>query len=168
MYFNFAALVALLPALGAATSYLRPSSDGDSGNDAINLKARNVGSGGPGRNTCDGASFNPVLQPDENKPLVADCQDMLNDIQQDREWIVSQNSTRTLVTKGTCAFNAMVEGSVGNLKGVVGNQDVIDITNDSITKFGSDGHVAAYGSFGVLVNAAGVCRATCLAMTQRR
>ncbi|KAF2769021.1 hypothetical protein EJ03DRAFT_109030 [Teratosphaeria nubilosa] len=155
MYFNVAALVALLPAFGAATSYLRPSPDDGNGNDATSLMARNAGSGGGGRNTCDGASFNPILQPDENKPLVSDCIDMLKDIQDDREWVVSQNHTRTLVTKGTCAFNAMVEGAVGNLKGVVGNQDVIDITNDSVARFGHDGHVAAYGSFGILVNAAG-------------
>jgi hypothetical protein len=57
----------------------------------------------------------------------------------------------------TGAFNVILHSGqdVKTAKGKVGNQDVIDLVTDSITRFAKNGRVSTKGSFGQLVNSAG-------------
>jgi hypothetical protein len=108
MQIPITALLALLPALGSATSYLvHGGTDGGNSEGAIFVReaeAENAGDGGSGRNDCGMSWFVNLSQSDGAAPLVSDCQDMLQQIRSDREWLVLPTQ-RTLVSQGTCKSN---------------------------------------------------------------
>lgn len=103
--------LALLPALGSATRYLSgpsdqaamlASSNAQSPNPSQNQNAGNF----PGVNTCGVSSFTELSQPASAKPLTEDCQQMLQCIMDDNEWLIDQSENGvTVVSFGTCKSN---------------------------------------------------------------
>ncbi|KAF9037505.1 Ecp2 effector protein, partial [Panaeolus papilionaceus] len=95
-------------------------------------------------NHCGGSSFENQWR--ASAPLVSDCQTLANNIRGDGDWTQSTVSgQRQIASFGSCHFG--VEGADGVTLASyrVGNEDVMDIIHDSITKFQRDGRVAAKG-----------------------
>ncbi|KAI5369396.1 Putative Ecp2 effector protein [Septoria linicola] len=162
MHFSNTLLIALLPSLGLATSYRRkPSNDQAAMLMASNVQSNNGNNGNnnagnaPGINDCGDSSFIELTQNQDNNPSVDDCQAMLTTIQQDQEWTVTSTG-QTIVSYGTCAFNAVVtSGQADYLTAKIGNADVIDLVSDSIKKFERDGTVGCQGGYNMYVSSAG-------------
>jgi hypothetical protein len=99
-------------------------------------------------NDCGGSSFDN--QSSGGSPRVDDCRQIAANIAGGGTWTINVGDTRQLVQYGTCAFNA---GSSQDLFHV-GNQDIIDLINDSISRFewnglvGSKGHMTCQDAFG--------------------
>ncbi|PLN79765.1 hypothetical protein BDW42DRAFT_194896 [Aspergillus taichungensis] len=94
-------------------------------------------------NDCGDSTF--IDQGSEGSPDITDCQHIVENIKGGGTWKVSQIGAQyQLVEFGTCAFGA--EGNAANTA-YVGNQDIMDIINESIRKFGRpDGKVGAKGT----------------------
>ncbi|PPR08227.1 hypothetical protein CVT24_001242 [Panaeolus cyanescens] len=94
-------------------------------------------------NHCYDSSFENRWR--ASAPLVNDCRILASNIAGDGDWTQSTASgQRQIASFGTCHFG--VEGAETLLVSYrVGNQDVIDLINDSINRFQQDGRVAARG-----------------------
>ncbi|EME83862.1 uncharacterized protein MYCFIDRAFT_102479, partial [Pseudocercospora fijiensis CIRAD86] len=89
-------------------------------------------------NDCGDSSFVKVTM--SNRPLVADCQQLVANLAGNQEWRVTTSGVQVAVYQ-TCAFNAVSFGG----DSIIGNADVIDLINDSISKFEDNGYVGAQG-----------------------
>ncbi|KAL4899490.1 hypothetical protein BDW74DRAFT_171529 [Aspergillus multicolor] len=102
----------------------------------------------PGKNTCEDSSFEN--QTSDASPLVEDCKTIIRNIQGDgsTDWTtqVVGKPHREIASHGTCAFGVEATKVDGNVNFVVGGQDVIDIINDSIAQFATDGKIGAKGN----------------------
>lgn len=99
-----------------------------------------------GKDDCGASTF--VDQTSSASPLVSDCQQLVKNIQgTDGEWEVENaiGSQHQLVQFGECKFVVQGQGKNGNIDFHVGAQDIVDIINDSIQKFGGIGRVGAKG-----------------------
>ncbi|KAL4756034.1 uncharacterized protein BDW70DRAFT_166856 [Aspergillus foveolatus] len=88
-------------------------------------------------------------QGSEASPLIEDCKQIIKNIQgTDGEWNTSPlEKQRALVSYGSCKFGVTGKGIHGNVSFMTGAQDIIDIINDAIEKFGrDDGRVGAKGT----------------------
>lgn len=102
----------------------------------------------PGKSTCGDSSF--VDQTSGASPKIEDCRQIIKNIRGDAstDWttqVVGKNQ-REIAHHASCHFGVEATKVNGNVNFVVGGQDVIDIINDTIEKFGnSDGKVGAKG-----------------------
>lgn len=101
----------------------------------------------PGKNDCGDSSFEN--QTSDASPSVDDCLAIIKNIQGDggTEWttqVVGKNQ-REIAKAGSCAFGVEATNVNGNVNFKVGGQDVIDIINEAINRFGGGGKVGAKG-----------------------
>ncbi|THC87565.1 hypothetical protein EYZ11_012987 [Aspergillus tanneri] len=101
----------------------------------------------PGKDECGDLSFED--QTSDASPTVEDCLTIIKNIQGDSstDWTIQVigKHQRELARHGSCAFGVETTKVNGNVNFVVGGQDVIDIINESVKRFGADGKVAAKG-----------------------
>ncbi|KAL4982965.1 hypothetical protein BDW68DRAFT_191715 [Aspergillus falconensis] len=100
-----------------------------------------------GKDYCGESTFED--QGSEASPLIEDCKQIIKNIQgTDGEWNTSPlEKQRALVSYGSCKFGVTGKGIHGNVSFMTGAQDIIDIINDAIEKFGrDDGRVGAKGT----------------------
>jgi hypothetical protein len=101
----------------------------------------------PGRNDCKDSTFENETS--DASPSVSDCRKIIDNIQGDgsTDWTteVIGHNQREIAKAGSCAFGVEATKTDGNVNFVVGGQDVIDIINTAIEKFGSSGKVGAKG-----------------------
>ncbi|KAL4768027.1 putative necrosis-inducing factor-domain-containing protein [Aspergillus nidulans var. acristatus] len=100
-----------------------------------------------GKDYCGESTFED--QGSEASPLIEDCKQIIKNIQgTDGEWNTSPlEKQRALVSYGSCKFGVTGKGIHGNDSFMTGAQDIIDIINDAIEKFGrDDGRVGAKGT----------------------
>jgi GH18 family chitinase len=102
----------------------------------------------PGNNFCDDSSFEN--RGSDASPSVDDCRTIIANIQDDpyTQWkhTVVGKRHRQITEAGSCAFGIKATKVNGNVDFEIGGQDVIDIINDSINKFGGTGKIGARGS----------------------
>lgn len=96
-----------------------------------------------GNNECGPASF--VGNTSGASPKIADCKTIVKNISGGGRWTITKGESRKLVKFGTCAFSVKDLGTDASLVEYVGNKDIINLINDSINKFGSNGKVGAHG-----------------------
>ena len=99
-----------------------------------------------GFNACQSSSF--FDQTSDASPSVSDCKQIIENIKGDptSTWTSGMLGHHAILKYGSCAFGAKSKkGLDGNLVFKVGSQDVIDIIDDSISKFGRDGKIGAKG-----------------------
>lgn len=99
-----------------------------------------------GKDDCGDSTF--VDQTSNASPKVSDCQQIVRNIQgTDGEWGVENaiGAQHQLVQFGECKFGVQGQGKNGNVHFKVGAQDIVDIINDSIQRFGGSGRVGAKG-----------------------
>ncbi|KAK5799831.1 hypothetical protein VI817_002043 [Penicillium citrinum] len=102
----------------------------------------------PGKDTCGDSTF--VDQTTDGSPLIEDCLQIIKNIQEDASTdyttqVLGKNQRR-IVEHATCAMGVEATEEKGNADFVVGGQDVIDIINESVKRFGRDGKVGAKGN----------------------
>ncbi|PLB49726.1 hypothetical protein P170DRAFT_447329 [Aspergillus steynii IBT 23096] len=101
----------------------------------------------PGRDTCQESTFEDQIT--DASPSIDDCLTIIENIEGDgtsdwTHWVVGMPH-REILWAGTCAFGVEATKVHGNVDFVVGGQDVIDIINESVKRFGRDGKVGAKG-----------------------
>ncbi|KAF9054908.1 Ecp2 effector protein, partial [Panaeolus papilionaceus] len=94
-------------------------------------------------NDCGDSSFDNKSS--GGSPRVDDCLQIARNIAGGGTWTVALIGHHQLVEFGTCAFGvqAPFELGVSNIR--VGNQDIIDVINDSVRRFQWNGLVGARG-----------------------
>jgi hypothetical protein len=103
----------------------------------------------PGRNLCGVSTF--VDQTSAVSPKVEDCLQVIRNIEGNGGWQHEQITGGWLQTAigdshDSCRFGVEATGSTTpNAVFWIGGQDVIDIINEAIKKFGGSGRVSAYG-----------------------
>jgi len=105
---------------------------------------------------CGGSTF--FSETSTGSPRVSDCQQLVRNIAGGGTWQVSGlKMFQKLASYGTCAFGAQVSNGAFN-NAHIGNSNISDLINDSISKFQSNGVVgsnggmscqASFGSLGV-------------------
>jgi hypothetical protein len=102
----------------------------------------------PGKDKCGDSTFEN--QTSDGSPLVEDCLTIIKNIQDDASTdyttLVGGTPQRRIVDFGTCAFGVEATKVNRNTNFVVEGQDVIDIINESVKRFGSGGRVGARGN----------------------
>ncbi|OAQ63718.2 chitinase [Pochonia chlamydosporia 170] len=98
---------------------------------------------------CGASTF--VDQTSGASPPVSDCLALIKKIQDrsdptDHEIENAVGNQHQIEEYGECKFGVQGNGKNGNIDFHVGGQDIIDLINDSINKFGSSGRVGAKGS----------------------
>ncbi|KAF2160117.1 glycoside hydrolase family 18 protein [Zasmidium cellare ATCC 36951] len=99
---------------------------------------------------CNPETVGMENETSDASPLITDCQDMINNIAgTSGEWTTPLDSVRQLTSAGTCAFSVQERNvdSDGNGSYKVGSQDIVDIVNEAIKLYGSNGKVGASGTF---------------------
>ncbi|KAL2173022.1 uncharacterized protein P884DRAFT_273605 [Thermothelomyces heterothallicus CBS 202.75] len=101
----------------------------------------------PGINNCGDSTFED--QTSAASPRVEDCLQIIKNIQDDgkTEWTIQVlgKNQREIAKFGECRFGVEATEQTGNADFKVGGQDVIDIINDAVKKFGGSGRVGAKG-----------------------
>ncbi|AEO59465.1 glycoside hydrolase family 18 protein [Thermothelomyces thermophilus ATCC 42464] len=101
----------------------------------------------PGINNCGDSTFED--QTSAASPKVEDCLQIIKNIQDDgkTEWTIQVlgKNQREIAKFGECRFGVEATEQTGNADFKVGGQDVIDIINDAVEKFGGSGRVGAKG-----------------------
>lgn len=104
----------------------------------------------PGRDECGDSTFED--QTSGASPSVDDCRQIIRNIEGDgsTSWTtqVVGKRQREIARFGGCSFGVEATKVDGNADFVVGGQDVIDIINDAIARFGGGGKVGAKGEMG--------------------
>lgn len=101
----------------------------------------------PGKDTCGDSTFENDIS--GASPLVEDCLQIIKNIEGDTgdDYTTNIVEQRELLHFGTCAFGVEATKVNGNANFVVGGQDVIDIINEAVKRFGdSGGKVGAKGN----------------------
>jgi hypothetical protein len=101
----------------------------------------------PGRNDCKDSTFEDKTN--DASPSVNDCRKIIDNIQGDgsTDWTtaVIGHNQREIAKAGSCSFGVQASKTNGNVNFVFGGQDVIDLINAAIEKFGGSGKVGAEG-----------------------
>lgn len=100
----------------------------------------------PGKDHCRDSTFEDHTS--GASPSVSDCRQIIRNIEGDAktEWTHRITGHREILKYGSCAFGIERTGGTGSqVEFMVGGQDVIDIINDSISKYGGGGKVGAKG-----------------------
>lgn len=101
----------------------------------------------PGKDTCGDSTFENDTS--GGSPLVEDCLQIIKNIEGDTgdDYTTNIVEQREILHFGTCAFGVEATKVNGNANFVVGGQDVIDIINEAVKRFGdSGGKVGAKGN----------------------
>ncbi|KAH0426127.1 glycosylhydrolase family 18-6 [Colletotrichum camelliae] len=101
----------------------------------------------PGIDNCGDSSFEN--QSSGASPKVEDCRQIIKNIEGDgrTEWTTQVAlGQRAIARFGSCRFGVEATDVSGNADFRVGGQDVIDIINESINRFGGNGRVGAKGT----------------------
>ncbi|OAA36492.1 chitinase [Metarhizium rileyi] len=98
---------------------------------------------------CGASTF--VDQTSGASPTVSDCRKLIEKIQArpdptDHEVENAISSQHQIEEYGSCKFGVQGHGKHGNVDFHVGGQDIINLINDSISRFGSSGRVGSKGS----------------------
>ncbi|KAK4125717.1 hypothetical protein N657DRAFT_569661, partial [Parathielavia appendiculata] len=99
-----------------------------------------------GRNSCGDSSFED--QTSAASPSVDDCLGIIRNIEGDPDtsWnVIIGHGHSTIASAGGCAFGVEPTWTGDNLYFSVGGQDVIDLINDAVGRFGGSGKVGAKG-----------------------
>jgi GH18 family chitinase len=100
-----------------------------------------------GRNDCQDSSFENETS--DASPNVEDCRQIIKNIEEDAstDWTtqVIGHRQREIQHHESCHFGIEASKTNGNVNFVVGGQDVIDIINTAIDRFGSGGKIGAKG-----------------------
>lgn len=94
-----------------------------------------------GNNQCGASTFADVGSFDS--PWITDCQDLVATMDPDGSWQIMDWTKATTQSSGTCHFDIKAHEGVA-----IGSQDVSDLINDSIAKFGRAG--GRVGSMGLV------------------
>ncbi|KAF1935723.1 hypothetical protein EJ02DRAFT_415327 [Clathrospora elynae] len=94
-------------------------------------------------NDCGDSTF--INQSSDGSPLISDCQQIASNIAGGGTWTVADGQHQ-LVQFGTCAFG--VQPYDGLNFAYIGNQDIIDLINESIRRFSYNGKVGSKGEMG--------------------
>ncbi|KAH7303528.1 putative necrosis-inducing factor-domain-containing protein [Stachybotrys elegans] len=94
-------------------------------------------------NNCEDSSF--VNQSSGGSPFISDCQQIVRNIAGGGSWTVPLTFYRKLVSHGTCAFGAQAQYDFRATNAKIGNQDIMDLINDSIRRFSWNGRVGSKG-----------------------
>ncbi|KAF3225838.1 hypothetical protein TWF106_001711 [Orbilia oligospora] len=100
----------------------------------------------PGRDRCGASTFEDRTS--GASPSVSDCLQIIRNIEGDAtsEWTHRITGQRKILEYGSCAFGIERTGGTGGaVEFKVGGQDVIDVINDAVKRFGSSGRVGARG-----------------------
>jgi hypothetical protein len=102
----------------------------------------------PGRDECGDSSFEN--QTSDASATVEDCLQIIKNIEGDAStgWktqVVGKNQ-REIASHGSCSFGVEATKVDGNVNFDVGGQDVIDIINEAIRRFGGGGKIGAKGN----------------------
>jgi hypothetical protein len=100
----------------------------------------------PSISDCQDSSF--IDQTSGASPSVADCQGIVKNIQGTQgEWEVENafGTQHQLVEYGECKFGIQGLNKKGNVNFHIGAQDIVDLINESIKRFGGSGKVGAKG-----------------------
>ncbi|EGS17235.1 class V chitinase-like protein [Thermochaetoides thermophila DSM 1495] len=102
----------------------------------------------PGLSFCGISTF--VDQTSGASPSVKDCEQIIRNIEGDgktswRSPVVFGKPHRTIAKFGGCSFGVEATNENGNIFFDVGGQDVIDLINDAVQRFGKTGKVGALG-----------------------
>ncbi|KAK3956166.1 hypothetical protein QBC32DRAFT_251260 [Pseudoneurospora amorphoporcata] len=98
----------------------------------------------PGMNHCGDSTFEGRTS--DASPLVEDCLQIIRNIQGDAstDWTPGIGSTKEIKANG-CTFAVVSTAVKGSVTYKVGGQDLIDIINEAVNRFGGDGKVGAEG-----------------------
>jgi hypothetical protein len=99
-----------------------------------------------GPDHCQISSF--IDQTSDASPPVEDCKQIIKNIEGDggATWTTGISGQRQLVSYGECKFGVQSKsGADGNVTFKVGSQDIIDLINEAIKRFGGGGKVGAKG-----------------------
>lgn len=101
----------------------------------------------PGSDECHDSTFENETS--DASPLVEDCLQIISNIEGDASTdfthqVVGENQ-RQILQYGSCAFGIEATATNGNADFTVGGQDVIDIINDAVSRFGAGGKIGAKG-----------------------
>ncbi|KAI4685538.1 uncharacterized protein J4E84_006266 [Alternaria hordeiaustralica] len=101
----------------------------------------------PGKDHCGETTFEN--QGSDASPKVEDCRQIIKNIQGDgnTEWTVQTAGLRqrAIAKASGCSFGVEATNLNGNIDFEVGGQDVIDVINEAIQKFGGGGRIGAKG-----------------------
>jgi GH18 family chitinase len=100
-----------------------------------------------GRQECGDSTFEN--QSSGASPKIEDCRQIIRNIQEDTTTDFKHSTTagqRDILHHESCHFGVEATKLTGNINFKVGGQDVIDIINDAIKRFGGDGRVGAKGT----------------------
>ncbi|PPR01772.1 hypothetical protein CVT24_001812 [Panaeolus cyanescens] len=95
-------------------------------------------------NNCGASTF--INQSSPGSPFVSDCRQIATNIAGGGTWSVALIGHHQLVQYGTCAFGVQAPFALGVTNFRVGNSDIIDLINDSISRFEWSGRVGAKGN----------------------
>jgi hypothetical protein len=102
----------------------------------------------PGRNDCKDSNFIDETGDDSNA-TVEECKQIIRIIQGDgsTDWTIQiiGHEYREIARSGECSFGIEASKTNGNVEFVIGGQDVIDIINTAIERYGSGGKLAVKG-----------------------
>ncbi|KAK6499976.1 hypothetical protein TWF481_010333 [Arthrobotrys musiformis] len=110
----------------------------------------------PGIDKCRDSSFEDRTS--GASPLVSDCLQIIRNIEGNAqtEWTHSITGHRTILQYGSCKFGIERTGGTGGaVQFQVGGQDVIDVINDSVRRYGGNGKVGAEGVMSCVGTTAG-------------
>ena len=100
-----------------------------------------------GRDHCGESTFEN--QSSSASPKIDDCLQIIKNIEPhlSTDWTTQTvgHKQRKIASAGGCSFGVEATKVNGNVNFKVGGQDVIDIINDAISQFGSDGRIGAKG-----------------------
>ncbi|KAL2127503.1 hypothetical protein VTI74DRAFT_10626 [Chaetomium olivicolor] len=100
----------------------------------------------PGKDRCGDSTFEDRTS--DASPLVSDCLQIIRNIEGDASTEFTHRITghREILSFGSCAFGIERTGGTGGaVEFKVGGQDVIDVINDAVKKYGGSGKVGARG-----------------------
>ncbi|EKV10555.1 glycoside hydrolase family 18 protein [Penicillium digitatum] len=79
-------------------------------------------------------------------PKVSDCQTIIKNIQgTNGEWTTGIGHQREIAKFGSCQFGVQNVGVTGDVTYYTGSQDIVNIINEAISRYASDGLVGAAG-----------------------
>jgi hypothetical protein len=101
----------------------------------------------PGKDHCGETTFEN--QGSEASPKVEDCRQTIKNIEgnRDTQWTIQSVGLkqRAIAKSKGCSFGVEATNLNGNIDFQVGGQDVMDVINEAIEKFGGSGRIGAKG-----------------------
>jgi hypothetical protein len=97
-----------------------------------------------GTTKCSGYTYQDETS--SASPLVSDCQTIVKNIQgTSGDWTTGIGSQRDIASFGSCNFGVQNSGVTGDVTFYTGTQDIVNIINEAISLYASNGLVGATG-----------------------